>query len=184
MVNAAGDLLVHKSDTWQFQIPVLIAAIIVLIRWRRDIVLLAMSVGAILMAHCCSRPGRAATTATGFFTLTTALMLTFGMAIAAIPSRSAVTWSAPRCLVVVACAATSRIDAIERVLQISAIRDDADRIDEAGGHGAGAAGHSRQLRDVHPTMDKYFIYRILGGRIDPGAPTRLSSTRAAACRIE
>ena len=24
--------------------------------------------------------------------------------------------------------------------------------------------------DAHPTMDKYLIYRILGGRIEPGAP--------------
>ena len=35
------------------------------------------------------------------------------------------------------------------------------------------------LRDIrvnfegaHITMDKYFIYRILGGRIDPSAPRR------------
>ena len=26
------------------------------------------------------------------------------------------------------------------------------------------------FEDAHPTMDKYLIYRILGGRIEPGAP--------------
>jgi hypothetical protein len=30
----------------------------------------------------------------------------------------------------------------------------------------------RLTYDVHPTMDKYFMYQILGGRIDPGAPRR------------
>ena len=39
------------------------------------------------------------------------------------------------------------------------------------------AARAPVLRDIrvnfegaHPTMDKYFIYKILGGRIDPAAP--------------
>ena len=34
--------------------------------------------------------------------------------------------------------------------------------------------------EVHPTMDRHFIYTILGGRIDPAALYTPSSTATAA----
>jgi hypothetical protein len=37
---------------------------------------------------------------------------------------------------------------------------------------------------VHPTMDKYFIYTILGGRIDPSAPQQAYINGDGSVRID
>ena len=41
IVNGAGELLVRQFDSWRFQFPTLVAALVVVIRWPRDIVLLS-----------------------------------------------------------------------------------------------------------------------------------------------
>ena len=172
MVNAAGDLLVHKSDTWRFPIPVLAAAIIVLIRWRADVLLLAVSVGAILMGTAL------------FATWTRAvrqLLVSDGHDRAGADVRDGdcgdplSARSTRRCRGVprrrrAGAADTGR--ASEGLFQLSAVsREIRNRIDEAGGHGAEALRDIRvNFPDAHPTIDKYLIYRILGGRINPGTP--------------
>lgn len=42
----------------------------------------------------------------------------------------------------------------------------------------------RMTYEVHPTMDKYFIYKILGGRIDPAAPERAFFNSDGTIRLE
>jgi hypothetical protein len=170
VVNAAGDLLVNKSDTWKFQIPVLIAAIIVLIRWRTDVMLLAVSVGAILMGTALFATWTRPYDSYWFLTATTALVLTFGMAIAAIPHRIALHVVAAACLVVVASQQPTRVAQAKDFFSYPQYR--VIRIGSAQ-----LAAMAPALRDIrvnfegaHPTMDKYLIYRILGGRIEPGAP--------------
>lgn len=170
VVNAAGDLLVHKSDTWKFQIPVLAAAIIVVIRWRTDLMLLAVSVGAILAGTALFATWTRPYDSYWFLTVTTALVLTFGMAVAAIPYRIVRHVAAAACLVVVAVQQPTRVAQARdffsyppyRVMRIGSTQ---------------LAAMAPALRDIrvnfegaHPTMDKYLIYRILGGRIEPGAP--------------
>jgi hypothetical protein len=53
------------------------------------------------------------------------------------------------------------------------------------------AAHHPVLRDirmnfdgVHPTMDKYIMYRILGGRIDLSAPQQAYVNGDGSVRIE
>ncbi len=170
VVNAAGDLLVHKSDTWQFQIPVLAAAIIVLIRWRADVMLLAVSVGAILMGTALFATWTRPYDSYWFLTATTALVLTFGMAIAAIPHRIARHVVAAACLVVVVQLQPTRVAQARDFFSYPQYRE--MRIGST--KLAAMAPALRDIRvnfpDAHPTMDKYLIYRILGGRIEPGAP--------------
>jgi hypothetical protein len=42
----------------------------------------------------------------------------------------------------------------------------------------------RMTYEVHPTMDKYFIYKILGGRIDQAAPQRAFFNSDGTIRLE
>ena len=53
------------------------------------------------------------------------------------------------------------------------------------------AARAPVLRDIrvnfegaHPTMDKYFMYKILGGRIDPAAPQQAYVNGDGSVRIE
>jgi len=170
VVNATGDLLVHKSDTWKFQIPVLAAAIIVSIRWRADLMLLAVSAGAILAGTALFATWTRPYDSYWFLTATTALVLTLGMAIAAIPYRIVRHVAAVACLVVVAVQQPTRVAQARDFFSYPPYR--MMRIGSTQ-----LAAMAPALRDIrvnfegaHPTMDKYLIYRILGGRIEPGAP--------------
>ncbi len=183
VVNTAGDLLVHKSDTWRFQIPVLAAAIIVLIRWRADVMLLAVSVGAILMGTALFATWTQPYDSYWFLTATTALVLTFGMAMAAIPHRVARHVVAAACLVVVAAQQPTRVAQARDFFSYPQYRE--MRIGSTTL--AALAPALRDIRvtfpDAHPTMDKYLIYKILGGRIEPGAPLAFID-QGGAVRIE
>lgn len=170
VVNGTGDLLVHKNDTWKFQFPVLAAAIVMLIRWRKDPMLLAVSVGAIVIATALFATWTRPYDSYWFLTTTTATVLTFGMAIAALPNRIARHAIAAACLVVVAVLQPSRVAQAKEFFSYPQYR--VMRIGSTT-----LAATAPALRDIrvnfegaHPTMDKYFIYKILGGRIEPGAP--------------
>ncbi len=128
VVNGAGELLVRQFDSWRFQIPTLVAAIIVVIRWRRDIVLLATSVGGIAGATILFATWTRGYDSYWFLTLTTAMVLTYGMAIAAIPSRMAIHAVGGVLLAVDPVPATEPHRPIEGVLQIPALSHDAHRL--------------------------------------------------------
>ena len=80
------------SDNFTFAIPVLIASLIVVIVYRRDLVLIAMTAGSFVMATLLFTTSTRNFDGYWFITLTAALTMTFGMAIAAIPSKAAVKW--------------------------------------------------------------------------------------------
>ena len=183
VVNGAGDLLVHQNDTWQFQLPALAAAIVLVIRRRKDPMLLAVSVGAILMATALFSNWTRAYDSYWFLTVTTAVVLTFGMAVAAIPHRITMHLVSAVCLVVVAALQQSRVAQAREFFSYPQYR--AMRIGSIK-----LAAMAPALRDIrvtfpgaHPTMDKYFIYKILGGRIEPGAPIAFID-EGGAVRIE
>lgn len=170
VVNGAGDLLVHKSDTWKFQLPILAAAIVILIRWRKDPIVLAVSLGPIVMAALLFANWTRAYDSYWFLTVTTAMVLTFGMAIAAIPSHSSAAFAAAAGLIIVLAMQQSRVVQAKEFFSYPPYRE--MRIGSTV-----LAATAPALRDIrvnfagaHPTMDKYFIYKILGGRIEPGAP--------------
>ena len=170
VVNGAGELLVRKFDSWRFQIPTLIAALIVVIKWRRDMVLLATSVGAIVGATILFATWTRGYDSYWFLTLTTAMVLTYGMAMAAIPSRIGIHAVGGLSLAVILFLQPSRIDQSKAFFKYPPYRTMRIASYEL-------AARAPVLRDIrinfegaHPTMDKYFIYKILGGRIDPAAP--------------
>jgi len=136
--------------------------------YRRDLIVIAVSAGAIAMAAVLFTTSTRSYDGYWFITLTTALTLTAGMVIAAIPSRVAVTWIGVAVLIFVAWRQPARIEDSKRFFKYPQYAPMLKGSREA-------AMRAPVLRDivtdfeVHPTMDRRFIYTILGGRIDPSA---------------
>jgi hypothetical protein len=184
IVNGTGEVLVRQFESWRFQIPTLIAALVVLVRWRRDLILLAVSIGGIAGATVLFATWTRGYDSYWFLTLTTAMVLTFGMAIAAIPYRPALLWIGLALLAGIIVVQRSRVDQSTAFFKYPAYRTMRIASYEL------AASHP-VLRDirmnfdgVHPTMDKYIMYRILGGRIDPSAPQQAYVNGDGSVRIE
>lgn len=184
IVNGAGELLVRQSDSWRFQIPTLVAALIVVIRWPRDIVLLSTSIGGIVAGTILFATWTRGYDSYWFLTLTTAMVLTYGMAIAAIPSRMAVHAAGGVLLAFILFLQPSRIDQSKAFFKYPPYRTMRIASYEL-------AARAPVLRDIrvnfegaHPTMDKYFMYKILGGRIDPSAPQQAYVNGDGSVRIE
>ena len=169
VVNITGELIVRQMDAWPFfQIPTLVAAAIVLARWRRDLMLVGVSVGAIAAATALFATWTRSYDSYWFLTLTAAMTLTFGLAIAALPSRAAIRWTSVALLAGIIVWLPYRLQQSAVFFKYPQYR--AMRI--ASRELAARAPVLRDIRvtfEVHPTMDKYFMYKILGGRMDPAA---------------
>jgi len=184
IVNGVGELLARQFDNWDFRIPAAIAALIVLITWRRDVVLLAVSIGGIVGATVLFATWTRGYDSYWFLTLSTALVLTFGMAVAAIPYRPAIQVIAALLLAGVAMAQPARVEQSKTFFKYPPYRTMRIASYEL------AARHP-VLRDirvnfdgVHPTMDKYIMYTILGGRIDKAAPQQAYVNGDGSVRVE
>jgi hypothetical protein len=184
IVNGAGELVARQFDNWHFQIPTAIAGLIVLIRWRRDVLLLAVSIGGIIGATVLFATWTRGYDSYWFLTLTTALVLTFGMAIAAIPYRPAVQTAGALLLAGVVWLQPLRLEQSTVFFKYPPYRTMRIASYEL-------AEKHPVLRDirvnfdgVHPTMDKYVIYKILGGRIDPSAAQQAYVNGDGSVRIE
>ena len=112
------------------------------------------------------------------------MVLIYGMAIAAIPNRPAVQGIGVVALAAILVLQPMRVDqstAFFKYPQYRTMRIASYEL---------AARHP-VLRDirvnfegVHPTMDKYIIYRILGGRIDAAAPQQAYVNGDGSVRVE
>lgn len=168
VTGITGNLVVPLYDSYEYAIPTLIAALVVAIVYRKDLVAIAVTAGGIGAATLLFTTSTRNYDGYWFITLTTALTLTFGMAIAAIPSKPAVKWIGIALLLMVAWRQPARIEDSRRffkypqyepmvrasrqlILQAPVVRD------------------IKVTFEVHPTMDRQFIYKILGGRIDGSA---------------
>jgi hypothetical protein len=160
--------LVWPADGWTFAIPMLLVAAIVAFVYRRDLVLLAVTIGAIATATLLFTTSTRSYDGYWFITLTTAFTLAFGAAIAAIPSKTAVKWIGVGLLAIVIWRQPARIEDSRRFFKypqyepmVRASRELVMR--------APVVKDITVNFDVHPTMDRVFVYKILGGRIDPSA---------------
>ena len=184
IVNGVGELLARQFDNWDFRIPTAFAALMLLITWRRDVVLLAVSVGGIVAATVLFATWTRGYDSYWFLTLTTAMVLTYGMALAAIPYRPAVQGAAALLLIGILFLQPLRIDQATVFFKYPPYRT--MRIASYA-----LAAKYPVLRDirinfegVHPTMDKYIMYTILGGRIDKSAPQQAYVNGDGSVRIE
>ena len=183
VVNSTGELLVRQMNNWQFQVPTLVAALTVLVAWRHDLVLLALSVGGIAGATILFSTWTRGYDSYWFLTLTTGMVLIYGMAIAAAPSRKAVQWIGIALLAGVALLQPMRISESTVFFKYPQYRP-MRLASYALASQAPAVRDIRMTYDVHPTMDKYFMYQILGGRIDPSAPQRAFFNSDGTIRLE
>jgi hypothetical protein len=169
VTSITGNLLVPISDRrLVFAIVTLILGSIVAFAYRRDPVLLGASIGGVVMATLLFTTSTRGYDGYWFLTLTTALTLTFGMAIAAIPSKPAVKWIGIALLLLIALRQPARIADSTRFFKYPQY-ETMLKASRALIMQAPVVRDIRVTFDVHPTMDRHFIYTILGGRIDPRA---------------
>jgi hypothetical protein len=168
VTGITGNIVLPMPDSFKFTLPTLLAGVIVAIAFRRDLVILGATIGGVLTATLLFTITSQNYDRYWFLTLAPSLTLTFGMAVAAIPSKAVVKWAG---IVLAGLVMTRQPDRItvstrffeypqygtmvrasqELVLRAPVVRDIVTRF------------------DVHPTMDRHFVYEILGGRIDPTA---------------
>lgn len=168
VTGITGNLVWPMGDGVEFAIPVLVAGLIVVVAHRRDPILIAVSAGAVATATLLFVSSTRAYDGYWFVTLTTALTLTFAMAIAAIPSRIVVTGVGAAALLLVAWRQPARIVDSQRFFKYPQYEPMVKGSREAVAR-APVARDIAVSFEVHPTMDRQFIYRILGGRIEPSA---------------
>jgi hypothetical protein len=155
-------------DAFEYTLPVAAAGVVVVVAYRKDPIVIAVSIGAIAAATLLFVTSTRQYDGYWFIPLTTALTLTFGMAVAAIPSRIAVTGIGAAVLLIVAWRQPARIVDSQRFFKYPQYEPMVKGSREA-------AMRASVLRDiitsfeVHPTMDRQFVYKILGGRIDGAA---------------
>jgi hypothetical protein len=184
IVNGTGEVLMRRLDAWDVRIPALVAAIIVLIKWRRDVILLAVSIGGLAGATVLFATWTRGYDSYWFLTLTTALVLTFGMALAAIPHRRALMWTGVTMFAAIVVLQPSRITQSKVFFKYPAYRTMRIASYELAARYPVLRDIRMNFDGVHPTMDKYIIYRILGGRIDPSAPQQAYVNGDGSVRIE
>jgi hypothetical protein len=168
VTGITGNLLQPMPDSFSFAIATLLVGAIVGVAYRRDPVILATSIGGVIVATLLFTTSTRNYDSYWFLTLTTALTLTYGMAIAAIPSKPAVKWSGIAILSMVAWRQPARIADSTRFFEYpqydTMVRASRELIQQAP-----VVRDIKVAFEVHPTMDRHFIYRILGGRIDGSA---------------
>ena len=184
IVNGTGELLVRQYDSWRFQVPTLVAMVIVLIKWHRDVVVLATSLGGIVSATIVFATWTRGYDSYWFLTQTTAMVLTYGMAVAAIPSRTAVYAAGVMLLAAIVFQQPSRIDQSKAFFKYPPYRTMRIASHELAARAPVLRDIRVNFEGVHPTMDKYFMYQILGGRIDPTAPRQAYVNGDGSVRIE
>jgi len=169
VTSITGNLLLPMSDVpLVFAIVTLIAGTIVGFAYRRDVVLLGASVGGVITATLLFTTSTRSYDGYWFLTLTTALTLTYGMAIAVIPSKTVVKYIGLALLLLIAWRQPARIADSTRFFKYPQY----GTMLTASRQLIAQAPVLRDIRvtfEVHPTMDRHFIYRILGGRIDGSA---------------
>jgi hypothetical protein len=168
VTGITGNLVWPLSNSSEYAIPVLIGALVIAIVYRKDPVMIAVTGGAFLVATILFTTSTRNYDGYWFITMTAALVLSLGMAIAAIPSKTAVKAIGFTLLMVVAWRQPARIEDSKRFFKYpqygAMLKGSRSAVAQAP-----VVKDIRVTFEVHPTMDRQFIYKILGGRIDPSA---------------
>jgi hypothetical protein len=168
VTGITGNLFLPMPDSFTFWIPAIACGVVLLIVYRRDSILVGATIGSVLTATIVFSTWTRSYDRYWFLTMTTALALTFAMTIAAIPSKAVVKWIGLALVLLVASWQPARIDESKRFFEYPQY----ETMVLASRALIVQAPVVRAIKvafDVHPTMDPQFIYKILGGRIDPTA---------------
>ena len=183
VTGITGNLVWPMWDAFEYTLPVGVAGLAIVILYRRDPIVIAVTAGAIVMATLLFVTSTRAYDGYWFVTLTTALTLTFGMAIAAIRWRIAVIAIATAALLFLAWRQPARIVDSQRFFKYP----EYEPMVKGSRAAAERAPVLRDIRvsfEVHPTMDRQFLYKILGGRIDAAALATATINRDGSVSIQ
>jgi len=168
VTDITGGLLARQLDTRGLRWPTLVVIAIVLARWRKEAPVLAVSVGGLATAVTLFSTWTHPYDSYWFMTLTMSLTLTYALAIAALPWPRAVQAVGAVLLAAIIWQQPARVEQSRLTFKLPEY--------QAMLLGSRTlAAEAPVLRDiritftVHPSMSKYFIYEILGGRIDRAA---------------
>ena len=168
VTGVTGNLFLPMPESFRFWIPTLIAGVVVFIVYRRDLIVPGASIAGILTASAVFATWTGRYDGYWFLTMIPALALTFSMTIAAVPWRPAVMWIGAALLLLIASWQPARIEDSKRFFEYpqydAMVRGSQEIIMRAP-----VVRDIMVSFDVHPTMDRHFIYTILGGRIDSTA---------------
>jgi hypothetical protein len=168
VTGVTGNLFLPMAETFKFWIPTIIAGAIVVVAYRRDLIVIGASIAGIATASLIFATWTRSYDGYWFLPMVPALAMTFAMAIAVIPWQPVVTWIGIALLALFASWQPARIEDSKRFFkypQYEAMRRASQEI-------VMRAPVVRDIKvefEVHPTMDRTFIYTILGGRIDAAA---------------
>lgn len=168
VTGVTGNLFLPMPDAFRFWAAFAVAAPIVLVAYRRDAIFLGASAGAILTATIVFSTWTRGYDRYWFLTLTPALALTFLGPVAAIPWRQMLMPVGLALTIWFASWQPARIAASEAFFEYpqyeTMIRGSREIVLRAP-----VVRDIKVAFEVHPTMDRHFVYTILGGRIDPTA---------------
>ncbi len=168
VTGVAGNLFLPMSETFKFWIPTVICGAIVIVRYRRDLIVIGASIGGIVVASLVFSTWTRSYDGYWFLAMTSGLALTFAFTIAAIPSARAVQWTGVALLAWFATWQPSRIDSSKRYFEYpqygTMVRGSRALVARAP-----VVRDVRVSFEVHPTMDRQFVYKILGGRVESTA---------------
>jgi hypothetical protein len=168
VTGVTGNLFLPMPDAFKFWIAFAVAALIVVAVYRRDPIYIGASVGAILTATIVFSTWTRGYDRYWFLTMTPALALTLLGPIAAIPYRKATVAIGLALVVWFASWQPARIAASEAFFEYpqyeTMVRGSREIVLRAP-----VVRDIKVTFDVHPTMDRHFVYTILGGRIDSTA---------------
>lgn len=168
VTEITGGLLARLPETWTLRWPTLAVIAIVLWRWRQDPALLAVSVGCVATAVALFSTWTRPYDSYWFMTLTMPLALAYALAIAAVPWPRVTQAAGAVLLAVVVWQQPLRIEQSRLTFKFPEYQ----AMLTGSRSLAAQAPVVRDIRitfAVHPSMSKYFIYEILGGRIDRAA---------------
>jgi hypothetical protein len=183
VTGITGTLLMPFSDNFKFAIPVTLAGLILVARYRRDLIVIGATIGALLTATALFITWTRNYDSYWFITMTTSMTLLFGMTIAAIPSKAAVKWIGFALLAVVAWRQPSRLEDSKRYFKYpqygTMVKASEELIAKAP-----AVRDIALTFEVHPTMDRLFMYKILGGEVTPTALNTATFNADGTVRLE
>lgn len=168
VTGVTGNLVLPLAQTFRFWIPTMIGGAIVLVAYRRDLIVPGASIAGIATASLVFATWTRSYDGYWFLPMVPALALTFAMTIAAIPWKPAVTSIGIALLLLFASWQPARIEGSKRFFEYpqyeTMVRASREIVKKAP-----VVRDIKVTFEVHPTMDRHFIYTILGGRIDPAA---------------
>jgi hypothetical protein len=168
VTGISGNLFLPLPETFKFWIAFAVAGLIVLAVYRRDAIYVGASVGAILTATIIFSTWTRGYDRYWFLPLVPALALVFLGPIAAIPWRPVQMAAGLALTVWFGIWQPARIEQSKAYFEYpqydTMVRGSREIVMRAP-----AVRDIKVAFDVHPTMDRHFIYTILGGRIDGSA---------------